>query len=106
MLVDSGLVALEPDGHGGMRQASFTSSSRKLKEWGIPDAEIHKGFFESPGPLSLGSLREDCPFIVVGPAGDTSFGGIRIDGLISHAFLKRYAWTVDFDTRNYRFAVR
>lgn len=44
--------------------------------------------------------------IVVGPAGDQTFGGVRIDGLISHAFLKRYAWTIDFDSREYTFARR
>jgi hypothetical protein len=42
--------------------------------------------------------------MVVGAAGDQRFGGVRIDGLISHAFLKRYAWTIDFDARLYRFA--
>ena len=42
--------------------------------------------------------------MVVGAAGDQSFGGVRIDGLISHAFLKRFVWTIDFDTREYRFA--
>jgi len=30
---------------------------------------------------------------MVGAAGDQKFGGLRIDGLISHAFLKRYVWT-------------
>lgn len=104
MFVDSGLVMLESDERGGMRQASFTSSTRRLKEWGIPDAEIKKGFFRSPVPLGLGPLRQDHPFIIVGAAGDTTFGGVRIDGLISHAFLKRYAWTIDFDAHEYRFA--
>jgi hypothetical protein len=42
--------------------------------------------------------------MVVGAAGDQSFGGVRIDGLISHAFLKRFVWTIDFDAREYRFA--
>jgi hypothetical protein len=104
MFVDSGLVTLESVDAGGMRQASFTSSTRKLKGWGIPDAEIRKGFFKSPVPLGLGPLRQDHPFIIVGAAGDTEFGGVRIDGLISHAFLKRYAWTIDFDAHEYRFA--
>ena len=30
-------------------------------------------------------------------------GARRIDGPISHAFLKRYVWTIDFDSREYRF---
>lgn len=104
--VDSALVSLHPDGRGGQRQASFTSSKRKFKTWGIQDAEIQRGFFESPHPLTLGSVREDRPLMVVGAAGDTQFGGVRIDGVISHAFLKRYVWTIDFDAREYRFAER
>jgi hypothetical protein len=103
LLVDSGLVVLGPDGRGGTRQASFTSSKRKLREWEVPDAEIAKEYFETAGPLSLGPLQEDRPFVVVAAAGDTTFGGVRIDGLISHAFLKRYAWTIDFDSRHYLF---
>jgi hypothetical protein len=104
--VDSGLLSLHPDPGGGTRQASFTTSRRKLKSWGIPDARIKGGFFESPEPLTLGPLREDRALFVVGAHGDQEFGGIRIDGLISHGFLKRYVWTIDFDTHEYRFAAR
>jgi len=104
--VDSGLVALHPDGQGGTRQASFTSSKKRFKGWGITGADIDRGFFELPGALTLGPLGEDRPLLVVGAAGDQNFGGVRIDGLISHAFLKRYAWTIDFDTHEYRFAER
>jgi hypothetical protein len=32
-----------------------------------------------------------------------SFGGVRIDGLLSHDFLKAYAWTLDFDRGRYVF---
>jgi hypothetical protein len=102
--VDSGLVSLHPDGNGGLRQASFTSSKRRFTQWGVSGADIRRGHFESPVPLRLGSLVEDAPLMAVGPAGDQSLGGVRIDGLISHAFLKRFAWTIDFDTREYRFA--
>lgn len=41
--------------------------------------------------------------MVVGAASDQSFGGVRIDGLISHAFLQQYVWTIDLDWREYRF---
>ncbi len=104
--VDSGLVSLHPDGTGGTRQASFTSSARRFKEWGISGADINRDVFESRDPLSLGSLREERPLFVVGAAGDTTFGGVRIDGLISHAFFKRHTWTIDFDRHEYRFASR
>ncbi len=102
--VDSGLVSVHPDGRGGFRQASFTSSKRRFSEWGISGTDIRRGHFESPAPLTLGPLVEENPLMVVGAAGDQSFGGVRIDGLISHAFLKRFVWTIDFDTREYRFA--
>ena len=102
--VDSGLVSLHPDGNGGTRQASFTSSKRRLKEFGIARGEINRLFFEFPARLTLGPLAEDRPMVVVGAAGDQNFGGVRIDGLISHAFLSRYVWTIDFDSHEYRFA--
>ena len=104
--VDSGLVALHPDGDGGLRQASFACSKRQLKQWGVPAADIRRGYFESPDPLGLGPLSQDRPLIVVGAVGEQNFGGVRIDGLISHAFLKRYAWTIDFDAHVYTFGVR
>ena len=31
-------------------------------------------------------------------------GGVQIDGLISHAFLKEYVWTLDFDRMRYVFS--
>jgi hypothetical protein len=102
--VDSGLVSMHPDGRGGVRQASFTSSKGRFKQWGVPAADVGRGYFESPDPLMLGPLREDRPMMVVGAAGDQDFGGVRIDGLISHGFLRRYVWTIDFDAREYRFA--
>ncbi|MHC4153050.1 MAG: hypothetical protein ACYSSP_13280 [Planctomycetota bacterium] len=36
---------------------------------------------------------------------DRSFGGVRIDGLISHAFLSKYSWTIDFDKHEYIFGI-
>jgi hypothetical protein len=79
-------------------------SKRRFRQWGVSGVGIRRGHFESPVPLRLGALVEDRPLMVVGAAGDQSFGGVRIDGLISHAFLKRFVWTIDFDAREYRFA--
>lgn len=106
LFVDSGLLSLHPDGKGGTRQASFTTSKRTLRAWGVPPAAIAAGVYTSSEPLRLGPLVEDDPLIVVGAAGDQRFGGVRIHGLISHAFLKRYVWMIDFDTRQYHFATR
>jgi hypothetical protein len=102
--VDSGLTYVVPDGSGGSRQASFATSKKRLKQWGISAADIRQGHFESPAPLTLGPIGQERPLIVAAPAGEQNFGGVRIDGLISHGFLKRYMWTIDFDTREYRFA--
>jgi hypothetical protein len=88
---------------GGTRQASFTASTRQLRAMGITRRQLSAGVFEAQESLALGPLREDRPLVVVGAAGDQAFGGMRIDGLISHAFLKRFAWTIDFDSRQYMF---
>jgi hypothetical protein len=34
----------------------------------------------------------------------TDLGGIAIDGILSHGFLRRYAWTLDFDAMTMTFA--
>jgi hypothetical protein len=101
--VDNGLVFAVP-GEGGPRQASFAASKRQLKRLGLGGADRRRGYLESPLPLALGPLTQDRPIVVVGAAGDHSFGGVRIDGLISYGFLKRYLWTIDFDAREYRLA--
>jgi hypothetical protein len=62
---------------------SCLSSARRFKEWGIAGTDINRGVFESRAPPSLGSHRQERPLFVVGAAGDTTFGGVRIDGLIS-----------------------
>lgn len=36
---------------------------------------------------------------------DRNFGGVRIDGLISHAFLFKYSWTINFDKYEYIFGI-
>ena len=41
--VDSGLVSIHPDGNGGIRQASFTSSKRRFKQWGISGRRSAEG---------------------------------------------------------------
>ncbi len=102
--VDSGLVSLHEDSNGTVRQAAFTTSKRKLETWGVEGKEMSKGFVELRFPLALGPLKLDDAIAVIGPVGDNNFGGVRIDGLISHGFLSRYCWTIDFDRREYVFA--
>jgi len=54
--------------------------------------------------LGLGALQQDGHFLMPGRSGDNNFGGVCIDGLISHGFLKQYAWTIGFDSRQYIFS--
>jgi hypothetical protein len=103
--VDSGLVLMKPGEDGQIHQAAFTTSERKLREYGVPSDEIKSGFFQAPA-LGLGQLEQTGHYVVPGQAGDGEFGGVGVDGLISHAFLKKYVWTLDFDERAYRFAER
>lgn len=94
--VDSGLVYLIASDDGAIRQASLTTTAALYRTFGITASGPH---FEAPAPLRLGPLSQDHPFVSTAPRRVpwSSFGGIRIDGLLSHGFLKRYAWTLDFD---------
>ena len=102
--VDSGLVDVSPDGKGGMLQSAFTTSRVKFLEWGFTEEQTNQPRFESNQTLAIGPLERSELLFRPGMVGDTSFGGVRIDGLISHAFLKHYAWTIDFDERVYLFS--
>jgi hypothetical protein len=102
--VDSGLVALDPSS-GELRQACFMATPEQYQEWGVEEEKTAKEFFECELPISLGALEQTNQYFRTTPksvAGD--FGGIQIDGLISHAFLKEYVWTLDFDRMRYVFS--
>lgn len=104
--IDSGLVSLHPDGKGGMRQASFWSSMANYKKWGLNPNDVREGVLESPVPLSLGPLEQsDLLFLARDKVPYGLFGGIQIHGLLSHAFLKQYTWTLDFERRRYIFGL-
>jgi len=55
----------------------------------VDSAATTQRHFESPLPISLGSLEQRGQFFatVANPTW-TSFGGVRVDGLLSHAFIK------------------
>ncbi len=102
--VDSGLVSLHPGANGGMRQAAFTTSADQFIAWGFDETSVRGGAFESNLSLAIGPVRRGNLLFVPGKVTPTTFGGVRIDALVSHAFLNQYAWTIDFDEHTYLFS--
>jgi hypothetical protein len=104
---DSGLVALtEIDGK--LKQASFSVSKEKLILWGFDESKLGTPtFFPTEYPLSVAGLVQQNALVYYDGnlEKDRNFGGVRIDGLISHAFLCKYSWTIDFDKREYIFGI-
>ncbi len=100
--IDSGLAAFRTD----QGQAGLIVSTSTLEAWGIPAPSAGR-FAEIPRSIALGRLRQDGMTAVAVPDrtwrdfGDWS--GIRVEALLSHAFLKNYAWTIDFDRHVYLF---
>ena len=104
---DSGLVALT-EINGKLKQAHFTASKEKLISWGFDESDLNKArFFPTKYPLAVKGLVQDNTLIWydVNLKNDRNFGGVRIDGLISHAFLCKYSWTIDFDRHEYIFGI-
>ncbi|MFQ5817998.1 MAG: hypothetical protein ACE5H2_08615, partial [Terriglobia bacterium] len=104
--IDSGLVSLHADGSGGLHQAAFTTSAEDFIGWGFDAGEVDKRVFEAHVGISLGPLEQTGHLCVTSKERFGPFGGVRIHGLLSHAFLKRYAWTLDFVKRQYVFSRR
>lgn len=103
--VDSGLVSITQEADGSWRQACFTATGSQFEKWGVDSESAKKTFFESDLPIAMGPLvQTDQYFTVINDPSWTDFGGVRIDGLISHAFLNRYSWTIDFDRRVFSFS--
>ena len=107
LFFDSGLVAITVV-DGKPIQAPFTASERTLIAWGFAEAQLGgKTFLPSDKPLGAAGLSQPDTLIFFDPAleEDRDFGGVRIHGLISHAWLDSYAWTIDFDAMEYIFGV-
>ncbi|MGF1582070.1 MAG: retropepsin-like aspartic protease [Gemmataceae bacterium] len=103
--VDSGLVSLHFDTKSGkVRQAAFWGTTSLYESCGVPKELLEKKVFELPLPLSLGTLKQEGLFVLNKKKAILStLGGVDIHGLISHTFLSRYTWTIDFDQRKYFF---
>lgn len=105
--IDSGLVHIFDDGTGGPpRQACTFAAKSQYRSWGIPRRDITRPFLPAAHPISLGPLEQTDHLLATTPTRRppwSSFDGIRIHGLLSHAFLSKYAWTIDFDRHEYTF---
>jgi hypothetical protein len=98
--VDTGLV----DTRRG-KQAAFLTSTKILQSLGYSEAQLLRPFVDLHGALVLGSLRQDGLLAVhIGDYQPTSFGGVAVHGMIAHAFLERYVWTIDFKNHIYGFS--
>lgn len=103
--IDSGLVSLHPGGPKGLRQAAFRTSKDNLIAWGFSAGAVATGLVESMRALSLGPLEQKGLLLLAGSKKVVSqIEGVRIDGLLSHAWLKRYSWTIDFTEGKYIFS--
>ena len=93
--------------------AAFAAPPQTLTAAGIPIPETTEDVRESGAGhvalqvgrfpirrLGLGSLVQHdlLGFYGVFPDAWREAAGFRIDGLVSHGFLRRYAWTLDFDS--------
>lgn len=108
LFVDSGLVAITTQ-QGRPEQAGFTASRESFRLLGIPLKKTTKPqFIPFRGQVGLGPVIRDGILVYHNPQTwkKMRFGGIRIDGLISHAFLSHYQWTIDFDHQQYLFGRR
>jgi hypothetical protein len=98
--VDSGLVAGTPE-HGQVAIMAPKSIGKRWEKIG------RSGFSVVPGSLRFGTLVQDDAVAMVVPdriwREFSEMGGVRVDALLSYGFLKRYAWTIDFDRRVYVF---
>ena len=94
LLVDSGLE----DEHG----AAFTASATTLATAGIPRPA---GRYAIPR-LALGAVEQRDLVGIHGvfPPQLATAAGFPIHGLVSHGFLRRYRWTIDFMRMTMRFA--
>jgi hypothetical protein len=105
---DSGLIAITVI-DGKPAQASFTASREKLLHWGFDESSMKQtNFFQTEYSLEIGGLSQPNTLVWYDHnlTKDRIFGGIRIDGLISHAWLKNYTWTIDFYNMEYTFGTK
>ncbi|MEI7529333.1 MAG: hypothetical protein WCK76_10350 [Elusimicrobiota bacterium] len=96
--VDTGLVAVGRD----MRQAAVKVATEDLLAWGIQAPEK---IFDPKADIGLGELAQPGLLVIHSPLAnvESDLGGVRIHGLLGHAWYKNYLWRIDFEKRQYEF---
>jgi hypothetical protein len=102
--IDSGLVYVKSDDRGTLRQAAFTTHPSMYEQWGYDPEDVKSKWFKSHHPLSLGPLEQEGHYFTTSELDFGPYEGVKIHGLLSHAFLKKYTWTIDFAKRRYIFS--
>jgi hypothetical protein len=104
LFFDSGLITLT-EINGTLQQASFMASAETLSGWGLGKRFSENVFIPTNLPLEIADLTQLNTLIWHDRnlKKNWDFGGIHINGLVSHAWLKNYTWTVDFDRMEYTF---
>ena len=97
--VDTGMVTWDSDGV----QQSVRLSSNNYEQYGIAGELNERGqtFKDAPGVIRLGVAELSGARIVVCPNRTFRYGGVELDGMLGHGFLKHFVWTIDFDTRTW-----
>ncbi len=104
---DCGLVAVTMI-NNNIKQASFTAARESLIKWGFDTTTMGKTtFLQTTDTLEAAGLKQPNTLIYFDHSllYDRVFGGVRMDGLISHAWLQHYTWTLDFDKHLFLFGV-
>jgi Aspartyl protease len=104
LFVDSGLVYVVDTGLP--RQACLYATARNYRRCGVPRTLAAGPHFDADGPVRLGPLEQNRHLLATTPARRVpwgSFGGVRIDAMLTNAFLRAYSWTIDFDRHEYTF---
>jgi len=98
---DSGLLVMGQGKDGNPEMASCSIAKDNALNW-TNETNVEAGGFLINDIGIKGLIKEDA-LIFIGPRPLSNFGGVRIDGTLSHGFVSNYAWTIDFKNREFIF---
>ncbi|MGE0762919.1 MAG: retroviral-like aspartic protease family protein [Bdellovibrionales bacterium] len=99
--VDTGLVTFHADG----RQSAFLTSTKNLIDMGYDQQTLaNDNVVNIIGDVGFKRIVQSGHAVQhQGVISFSNFGGVEITGLIGHAFLNKYSWTIDFEKMSYTF---